>query len=75
MVAYLAVVTALDKKAAEREMTSHLLADMYEALLNEQQFEAAISQLLQDLPDLTLDCPGMLFTVMRMLRKRLVYFC
>lgn len=57
MVAYLAVVTALDKKAAEREMTSHLLADMYEALLNEQQFEAAISQLLQDLPDLTLDCP------------------
>ncbi|GAU95660.1 hypothetical protein RvY_07243 [Ramazzottius varieornatus] len=57
MVAYVGVVVALDKKAAQREMTSHLLADLYEALLNEQQFEAAFSQLLQDLPDLTLDCP------------------
>ena len=58
MVAYIAVTHSMDKKASERELTSTLLADLYDALLSEEQFEAAVDQLLTDLKDLELDCPN-----------------
>ncbi|OQV24093.1 Programmed cell death protein 4 [Hypsibius exemplaris] len=57
MIAYIAVDHSLDKKASERELTSTLLAELYDVLLSEEQFEEAVDELLKNLADLQRDCP------------------
>ncbi|XP_055347441.1 programmed cell death protein 4-like [Paramacrobiotus metropolitanus] len=57
MIAYYAVVISMDKKAFEREMTSTLLADLYDHGLTEEHYELAFDQILSELADLVIDCP------------------
>lgn len=57
-VIYLAVSLAMEKKGAQRELTSALLSDLYgERLVNEQDFELGYQALMNSLPDLRLDTP------------------
>jgi len=57
-VVYLAIVLAMEKKGAQRELTSALLSDMYgERVINEQDFELGYQALMNSLPDLKLDTP------------------
>ncbi|XP_077992297.1 programmed cell death protein 4-like isoform X2 [Glandiceps talaboti] len=54
----LAVTIALEKKAAQREMTSVLISDLYgKRIVTEEQMAAAFDNLLGDLEDLSLDTP------------------
>jgi len=57
-VVYLAVSLALEKKGAQRELTSVLLSDFYgHRVVHEQDFELGFQALMNALPDLKLDTP------------------
>lgn len=57
-VIYLAIVLAMEKKGAQRELTSALLSDLYgERVVTEQDFELGYQALMNALPDLKLDTP------------------
>lgn len=57
-VIYLAVSLAMEKKGAQRELTSAMLSDLYgERVVNEQDFELGYQALMNALPDLKLDTP------------------
>uniref|UniRef100_A0A8C9RDW2 Programmed cell death protein 4 n=1 Tax=Scleropages formosus TaxID=113540 RepID=A0A8C9RDW2_SCLFO len=54
----LAVSLALEAKASQRELTSHLLTELCGRVLTLADVEEAFDQLLKELPDLVLDTPG-----------------
>jgi len=57
-VVYLAVVLAMEKRGAQRELTSTLLSDLYGArIVNEQDFELGYQALMNGLLDMKLDTP------------------
>ncbi|XP_020635496.1 programmed cell death protein 4 isoform X3 [Pogona vitticeps] len=53
----LAVSLALEGKASHRELTSKLLADLYETVVSRRDVEKSFDRLLRDLPELVLDTP------------------
>ncbi|XP_006817884.1 programmed cell death protein 4-like [Saccoglossus kowalevskii] len=54
----LAVTIALERKAAQREMTSVLISDLYgKKLVNEDEVATAFNDVLNELEDLSLDTP------------------
>jgi len=57
-VVYLAISLAMEKKGAQRELTSTLLSALYgERVISEQDFELGYQALMNALPDLKLDTP------------------
>jgi programmed cell death protein 4 len=57
-VIYQAINLAMEKKGAQRELTSALLSDLYgERVVTEQDFELGYQALMNYLPDLRLDTP------------------
>jgi len=57
-VVYLAITLAMEKKGAQRELTSTLLSALYgERVVSEQDFELGYQALMNSLPDLKLDTP------------------
>lgn len=58
LVVVTAVEVALDHKPSNREMTSVLLADLYNHTLSEEDYSKGYDMLLKSLPDLAIDAPS-----------------
>ena len=55
--ARLAVMLALDRHNAQRELTSQLLSDLYRVVFSSDDIALCFSQLLANVDDLVLDTP------------------
>lgn len=75
LIVHVAVTVSLDKTASERELTSVLLAEFYDALILEEQYELAFDQLLKDLPDLVLDYPDIVETLSNFIARCIADDC
>lgn len=53
----LSVTLAMERRNAQREMTSQLISDLYGRILQEEDMERGFEILLNRLPDLVLDTP------------------
>lgn len=58
MIAVIAISLAMERKNANREMTSVLISDLYSHVLYQADIERAFDVLLKMLPDLILDTPN-----------------
>lgn len=58
MIAVIAISLAMERKNANREMTSVLISDLYSHVLYQADIERAFDVLLKMLPDLMLDTPN-----------------
>jgi len=57
MVPYLAIEMSMDHKPSHREMTSHLISELYQKVISQRDIGKAFDLLLRQLTDLILDTP------------------
>eukprot|EP01135_Chromosphaera_perkinsii_P010416 Nk52_evm88s2118 gene=Nk52_evmTU88s2118 len=71
----LAVNLAIDRKDAERELVSNLIATVSPSIVNEPMLEAAFVQLLDSLQDTELDCPKAVELIAKFLARAVADDC